>query len=215
MKNLKRTQVFTPQWLVSYILDTIGFTNSTILGKKILEPSFGDGAFLCEAVKRYIDIALQKGRCVNDIADELEKYFYGFELDEMLYNQTIEKLNMIAEDKLGISPLRWENLRCEDALLILFDIDGDICETDFIFGNPPYMTKHNYFKMLEQHQADYLQDIRTQFDRDEFVSGNANMAEIFFSTCFNILIPNGKLALVLPNSWLKNKSIFRFAQTLV
>lgn len=207
MKNLKRTQVFTPQWLVSYILDTIGFTNSTILGKKILEPSFGDGAFLCEAVKRYIDIALQKGRCVNDIADELEKYFYGFELDEMLYNQTIEKLNMIAEDKLGISPLRWENLRCEDALLILFNIDGDIFETDFIFGNPPYMTKHNYFKMLEQHQADYLQDIRTQFDRDEFVSGNANMAEIFFSTCFNILIPNGKLALVLPNSWLKNKSI--------
>ena len=143
MKNLKRTQVFTPQWLVSHILDTIGFTNSTVLGKKILEPSFGDGAFLCEAVKRYINIALQEDKDTSDIADELEKCFYGFELDEMLYNQTIEKLNLIVKDKLGISSLRWENLRCEDALLTLLDIDGDTFEADFIFGNPPYMTKYS------------------------------------------------------------------------
>lgn len=207
MKNLKRTQVFTPQWLVCHILDTIGFTNSTVLGKKILEPSFGDGAFLCEAVKRYIDIALQEGKSKNDIVDELEKCFYGFELDEILYTHTIEKLNLIVKNKLGISSLQWANLHCEDALLTMLDIDGDIFEADFIFGNPPYMTKRSYFKMLEQRQADYLQNIKTQFDRDEFVSGNANMAEIFFSTCFNSLIPNGKLALVLPNSWLKNKSI--------
>lgn len=214
MKNLKRTQVFTPQWLVSYILDTIGFTNSTILGKKILEPSFGDGAFLCEAVKRYINIALQEGKSKNDIADELEKCFYGFELDEILYTHTIEKLNLIVKDKLGISSLQWANLRCEDALLTLLDIDGDILKADFIFGNPPYMTKRSYFKMLEQRQADYLQDIRTQFDHDEFVSGNANMAEIFFSACFNSLMPDSKLALVLPNSWLKNKSISGLRQHL-
>lgn len=214
MKNLKRTQVFTPQWLVSHILDTIGFTNSTVLGKKILEPSFGDGAFLCEAVKRYINIALQEDKDTSDIADELEKCFYGFELDEMLYNQTIEKLNLIVKDKLGISSLRWENLRCEDALLTLLDIDGDTFEADFIFGNPPYMTKYSYFKMLEQRQSDYLQDIRTQFDHDEFVSGNANMAEIFFSACFNSLMPDSKLALVLPNSWLKNKSISSLRQHL-
>lgn len=214
MKNLKRTQVFTPQWLVSYILDTIGFTNSTILGKKILEPSFGDGAFLCEAVKRYINIALQEGKSKNDIADELEKCFYGFELDEILYTHTIEKLNLIVKDKLGISSLQWANLRCEDALLTLLDIDGDILKADFIFGNPPYMTKRSYFKMLEQRQADYLQNIKTQFDRDEFVSGNANMAEIFFSACFNSLMPDSKLALVLPNSWLKNKSISSLRQHL-
>lgn len=214
MKNLKRTQVFTPQWLVSHILDTIGFTNSTVLGKKIFEPSFGDGVFLCEAVKRYINIALQEGKSKNDIADELEKCFYGFELDETLYNQTIEKLNLIVKDKLGISSLQWANLRCEDALLTLLDIDGDILKADFIFGNPPYMTKCSYFKMLEQRQVDYMQDIRTQFDRDKFVSGNANMAEIFFSACFNSLIPDGKLALVLPNSWLKNKSISCLRQHL-
>ena len=106
MKNLKRTQVFTPQWLVSHILDTIGFTNSTVLGKKIFEPSFGDGVFLCEAVKRYINIALQEGKSKNDIADELEKCFYGFELDEILYTHTVEKLNLIVKDKLGISSLQ-------------------------------------------------------------------------------------------------------------
>lgn len=214
MKNLKRTQVFTPQWLVSHILDTIGFTNSTVLGKKIFEPSFGDGVFLCEAVKRYINIALQEGKSKNDIADELEKCFYGFELDEILYTHTVKKLNLIVKDKLGISSLQWANLRCEDALLIMLNIDGDIFEADFIFGNPPYMTKRSYLKMLEQCQSDYLQDIRTQFDRNEFISGNANIAEIFFSACLNNLMPDGKLALVLPNSWLKNKSISGLRQHL-
>ena len=72
----------------------------------------------------------------------------------------------------------------------MLDIDGDIFEADFIFGNPPYMTKRSHFKMLEQRQADYLQNIKTQFNRDEFVSGNANIKvnENFSTqTCANCL----------------------------
>ena len=45
-------QVFTPDNLVELILDEIKYDSEKILGKKILEPSFGNGAFLKTIVKR-------------------------------------------------------------------------------------------------------------------------------------------------------------------
>lgn len=48
-------QVFTPTWIVSEILNLVGYNDDTILNKYILEPSCGDGVFLLEIVERYID----------------------------------------------------------------------------------------------------------------------------------------------------------------
>ncbi len=44
-------QVYTPKWIVDEILDLVGYNNSVILDKTILEPACGDGAFLIEIVK--------------------------------------------------------------------------------------------------------------------------------------------------------------------
>jgi adenine-specific DNA-methyltransferase len=53
-------QVFTPNWIITEILDLVGYNNESILDKYILEPSSGDGAFLLEIVKRYINICTEK-----------------------------------------------------------------------------------------------------------------------------------------------------------
>ena len=50
-KHKSLGQVFTPNWIVSEILDLVGYNNESILDKYILEPSSGDGAFLLEIVK--------------------------------------------------------------------------------------------------------------------------------------------------------------------
>lgn len=57
-KHKSLGQVFTPDWIVSEILDLVGYNNESILDKYILEPSSGDGAFLLEIVKRYIGVCL-------------------------------------------------------------------------------------------------------------------------------------------------------------
>lgn len=47
-------QVYTPSWIVSEMLNHAQYEGASICDKYILEPSCGDGAFLCEIVKRYI-----------------------------------------------------------------------------------------------------------------------------------------------------------------
>src|SRR5688572_24229500 len=52
IKNLG--QVSTPNRIVNFMLDTIGYQGETILNKHILDNSCGNGAFLKKIVKRYL-----------------------------------------------------------------------------------------------------------------------------------------------------------------
>jgi len=58
--NLKHElgQVFTPNEIVNLMLDTIHYDNIGVLGKLILEPSFGDGSFIFQIVTRWHNICL-------------------------------------------------------------------------------------------------------------------------------------------------------------
>ena len=47
-------QVFTPKDIVCEMLDKIEFTKKNIFTYKIMEPSFGDGAFLLQIIERII-----------------------------------------------------------------------------------------------------------------------------------------------------------------
>lgn len=42
----EKGQYMTPEKIVVMILDDIGYAGDEVLAKKIMEPSFGDGAFL-------------------------------------------------------------------------------------------------------------------------------------------------------------------------
>ena len=56
MRKSKRLgQVYTPKWVVDNILDLVEYKKGNIIDKHIFEPSFGDGAFLVEIVKRFIN----------------------------------------------------------------------------------------------------------------------------------------------------------------
>ena len=52
----EKGQYITPEKIVVMILDDIGYAGDKVLTKKIMEPSFGDGAFLSEIIKRIIKI---------------------------------------------------------------------------------------------------------------------------------------------------------------
>ena len=70
MENRKeKGQYMTPKKIVVMILDDIGYTWDEVLTKKIMEPSFGDGAFLSAIIKRIIKEGLKLSLSRKKISD--------------------------------------------------------------------------------------------------------------------------------------------------
>ncbi|MGB7534023.1 MAG: TaqI-like C-terminal specificity domain-containing protein [Halobacteriota archaeon] len=58
-------EFYTPQEVVEYILDAVGYEGRGVIGKRLLDPACGSGTFLVEALRRYLkaseEIAEEKG----------------------------------------------------------------------------------------------------------------------------------------------------------
>ena len=111
--NREKCQKFTPLNIVDDMLDMAEYTTN-LMGKKVLENSFGSGHILKNIVRRYIADALDNGVLPGKISSGLENDIYGIELDETLYsNCIIELIDMIRG--YGLPTVKW-SLYNEDAL---------------------------------------------------------------------------------------------------
>ena len=106
---------------------------------KVLEPSFGDGAFILPLLRRLM--AQHNGSATEQLTKSLAGNLYGVELDERLYRRCLQRLN----DEFGslptdcnlvngdffrhefIGPCRWDSAGLDDRLMF-----------DLIIGNPPF-----------------------------------------------------------------------------
>ena len=61
-KQKEYGQVFTPQYIVDIMLDKIGYKDENIIDKKIMEPSFGKGVFICTIIKRLVEYCISIGK---------------------------------------------------------------------------------------------------------------------------------------------------------
>ena len=103
--NKTKCQKFTPDDMVKKMLDLAGYTKN-LVGKTILENSFGSGNILVEIVKRYIEDCIQTGLCPGTIATNLTRDIFGVELDQELFNSCVKRLNKIAGEY-GILDVTW------------------------------------------------------------------------------------------------------------
>ncbi len=194
-------QVFTPNWIIVEILDLVGYNNECILDKYILEPSSGDGAFLLEIVKRYMNVCLDKKMQTPEIVEHLEKYIYGVELDELEYTKSIQRLNKLVNETLLINEtLNWKIYNQNT----LYFYQNYINFFDFIVGNPPYIRIHN----LDQNTREIL--------KQEFLfsEGTIDIYLSFFEMGFKMLNKDGILGYITPNSYLHNSSYGLFREYL-
>src|SRR5437016_2354607 len=129
IKNLG--QVSTPDSIVDFMLDDIGYKEESMLNKHILDNSCGDGAFLKNIVKRYVKIAQEENLPYEQIKKGLETYIHGVEIDATIYKKCLKNLNSIF--------LANYDIKLGDALFIS-DYNGKM---DFVVGNPPYVKIHN------------------------------------------------------------------------
>ena len=187
----KKCQHFTADKEVKHMLSLAGYkARSKIIGKKVLENSFGNGNILEAIVVEYIKACRINQYSNEAITRELSQNIYGFELDKELYSSTINRLNRITADQ-GITNVNWK----------LFNIDalswnGGI-KFDYIIGNPPYV-------------AYYLIDGNTRLKlQNEFIScqqGKYDYCYAFIEFSLRLLSDKGKMVQLVPNSIFKNQS---------
>ena len=190
-------QVFTPEHIVNKILDEVGYKGENILNKKILEPSFGEGVFLFEIIKRLIDYCESLSMSKEEIKEQLEKNVYGVEIDKDLYNYTLDKLNLLTNTN-DIKDVNWKLYNKDTLTYTNYDF------FDFVVGNPPYIRIHNLSKEVRDNLKDY-----------DFTEGMTDMYIIFFGLGIKFLNNKGKLGYITPNSYMKNTSQSKFRKYLI
>jgi len=122
-KKQQLGQFMTPRPLAQQIVNQQAFTPLS----KILEPSFGDGAFLLALIERLIEIG--NGSEQQRFLHVMENQVYGVELDPELYQSAVKCI----EDRWGPLPKN-HNLYLGD----FFTTDFAITDFDFVLGNPPF-----------------------------------------------------------------------------
>lgn len=190
-------QVFTPEHIVNKILDEIGYKGENILNKKILEPSFGEGVFLFEIIKRLIDYCESISMSKEETKEQLEKNVYGVEIDKDLYKYTLDKLNVLT-DTSDIKDVNWKLYNKDTLTYTNYDF------FDFVVGNPPYIRIHNLSKEVRDNLKNY-----------DFTEGMTDMYIIFFGLGIKFLNKKGKLGYIAPNSYMKNTSQSEFRKYLI
>lgn len=181
-KVKKNGEVFTPKILVEKMLDQIGYYGPNILGKSIMENSFGQGAFLDEIISRYNFELVQKGfKQKEDIENELSKYIYGIELDPENFKIVKNKYPFL------------KNIHNEDTLFI----EKEFPKFDFIVGNPPYVRVHN---LDESYKEKLKSEYKTAF-------GTFDLYYLFYEWAIkNINIDSGIIQYITPTGFTNNSS---------
>lgn len=188
-----KCQIFTPNKIVSQMLDLAGYTGA-VIGRSILENSCGDGEFLVEIVTRYIASGISSNMEPEDICKGLERDITAYDIDESLINICKSRLDEIAQ-KYNLTSIKW-NIRKQNFLSK--DVMG---QYDYIVGNPPYIA----YSDLPECERNTL---RTSFDSCK--KGKFDYSYAFIEKSYKMLSPNGKLVYIIPTNIFKNV----FADTL-
>ena len=190
-----RGAVFTRREVVEFILDLTGYTTTAVLHKKrLLEPSFGEGAFLLVAVKRLLDSYKSHAPKNADPVADLQASIRAIELHRKSFIETRYKLRNLLREK-GIATAATEKLL--DAWLI----QGDFLLTELPFhfthtvGNPPYVRQELIPAIL---LAEYRNRYDTLYDR-------ADLYVPFIEKSLNLLEPKGSVGLICSDRWMKNR----------
>lgn len=198
-----RGAVFTRPEVVRRMLDWLGYTpEHDLRGFRLLEPCFGGGEFLLEALERLLAAHFDRGGSARN-ADGLEGCLRGVELHRESHGQVIHKvINRLA--KLGITR------RLAAHLAHTWLVQGDFLLADLggngspahggagfthVVGNPPYLR-------LERVPPALLAEYRRRYPTFRH---RADLYVPFFERGLRLLAPGGRLAYLCTDRWMKNR----------
>ncbi len=121
-------QYYTPQEIVDYILDNVGYQGANVIGsnKRLIDPACGSGAFLVTAAKRLIAAYKGTREQVDDpvaVLQRVQQNLFGFDLNPFAcylaeINLLIQVLDLVKQTVASGRPLKLErfNIYNVDAL---------------------------------------------------------------------------------------------------
>ncbi len=204
----KSGSVFTPSWLTESCSSIIDGNNYL----KILDPTCGGGAFLKSAAKRLRESSQITG---EDIAKQL----YGIDRDPIAVEITrltlFEQLSGLTKDQNTLILTLLKNIIYGDSLIdreevkkispLIADSYLSIQESfpevtesggfDVILGNPPYGLSRD--GQIDREELDLIISYYKNLAR-----GKPNKYILFTWRAYQLLKFGGRLAFVIPNSWL-------------
>jgi len=78
----KLGQFYTPEEVINYILDAVGYREDTdIEGKRLLDPACGSGGFLVRATNILVQRLMARGFDAETILNKVRESIYGFEIN--------------------------------------------------------------------------------------------------------------------------------------
>ena len=189
-KIKKQGQIFTPAYIVKDILDRVGFVGKNCLKIRIMEPSFGNGAFVIEILDRMITYALDNNIDIDTLNTAVQENVYGIEKDPALHKETVMRI-LDLYDRRGVK-LFLPHLVLGDALV---ESVRFVEQFDIVVGNPPYVRIQN----IDEETRTLLQDY-------QFCRGNTDLYVAFYEIGLKMLKSHGTLGYISPNSFLYNCS---------
>jgi adenine-specific DNA-methyltransferase len=186
-------QIFTPYFIVDKILDDIGYNDSSILGKTIIDPACGDGRFLEKIVERIIKYSPRE-----KLSENLQ-FVYGWDIDEIAIKQAIEKLDVLIKPfniKINWNIFKTNSLYKIEIKNNLFTFQNNSQKFDFIVGNPPYIR----IQHLEKNERNFIQNYY------QFCKGATDIYIAFYELALNLLKENGKCGYITPNTFFNTET---------
>lgn len=207
----KRGVVYTPPFLVNFLLDeAMPLTNSKT-DFKILDPACGSGVFLVGAYKRLIYRWRSKNKWKKPDIQTLQRLMaeniFGVDKESEAVNLAVFSLILALCDEL--SPISiWDNLRFDNLRgKNLFDQDffelilSEGLESDFdlVIGNPPFVRKLTTPSAAEiEKNREKERKLIWKGKEEKIKIPGKQIALLFLDQAIKLCKPNGQLCLILP-----------------
>ena len=209
----KLGQFYTPEPVIDYILDQIGYTNN-IEDKQIIDISCGSGGFITRAAGRLIN-KLKENKNKESIIAKVINNIYGLDINPFACylaetNILIQLLDLIVETKqenprYEVPKINIYQTNSIEIPLLLSTEEQNIKHIknktgkfangfDFVVGNPPYLEA----KKMDRHTK---QLCKNSFP--DIAAGSFDLFICFIKKGLDILKNNnGKFGYIIPNKFL-------------
>ena len=193
-------QFFTPREVVDFIVKFVDVGYKDL----VIDPACGSGGFLLYAIKHIIEKAEQ------EYGDDSKEVIWNFSHSNVFGIEVNRRLARIAMMDMVIHEDGHTNIECNDALggYSTFEARNSIEPNKYniLMTNPPFGSR------IRRETKDYFDDYLLSRN-DASKSKPSEMSEIFFiERCIDLIKPDGRLAIVLPDSAFTNKSYIQVVE---
>ena len=185
--EFKKCQIFTPDEIVEKML-VLAKYNDSLIGKKVLENSCGDGQILAKIVVSYIENARKELLPDEEIIKGLENDITAFDIDPEQVKNCQCKLSDIAS-LYGLNNIKW-NIICEDFLK-----SKNLQKYDYIIGNPPYIAYPDLKETTRKYVKEHFKTCK---------KGKFDYCYAFIEKSYELLSEGGVMIYIIPSSIFKN-----------